>query len=177
MLIMALSLLMTTSFIVKGNDELYPLYVRAVENSSTFQYYLVITVKNMKTGKTREICTEGNFLQGALHIEYNIDYSKEGQEKIMRMAIDNKNRYFEFKNKKALANIGVNDYSPNDLKKLEKKINFDSLAAEIKKSDKWQERLNNDIKIAMWAHELFNRGILTGQNSCWGGAIQYVANR
>jgi len=111
---------------------------------------------------------------GALHREYHLNYDESGLKKAKALALENKKRYFEFQNDSAILNIGVNDYSIEDLRKLEKKINFDSLAASIRKIKKWNKYIGDDIKITMWAHALFDRGILTGQNNCFGGTLSYV---
>ena len=155
-------------------DELYLNYVAAIKNESTFQYHLVIKLKNLNTGQTREICTEGNFLKGALHREYKLSYGGNGINKVEKIALDNKDRYFEFKNDSAMWNLGVENYSMDDLKELEKKINFDSLAAQIKKTKKWEKQISDDKLMMMYAHALFNRGVLTGENNCFGGTLQYV---
>lgn len=57
---------------------IYHNYVEAVDNECTFQFFLVAKIKDLNTGKIREICTKGDFLEGALHIEYNIDYDSAG---------------------------------------------------------------------------------------------------
>ena len=65
-----------------SDEELYPNYVKAIKNESTFQNFLVIKVKNLNNGEIREYCTKGNFLKGALHRELNLGYSKDGIIKV-----------------------------------------------------------------------------------------------
>jgi len=174
-IIFSLTFLLTTSFGGYQKDELYLNYVAAIKNESTFQYYLVIKVKNLNTGLTREYCTAGDFLKGALHREYMLDYDQKGISKVDSLAINNKDRYFEFKNDSAIWNIGgVWEYSMNDLTRLEKRINFDSLAVQIRKKGKWSKKIFDDKTMLLYAHALFNRGILTGENNCWGGTLIYV---
>lgn len=166
---------LATSFIRQQEDELYLNYAAAIKNESTFQYFLVVNVKNLKTGLTREYCTKGNFLIGALHMEYNISYNNKGTSKVDSIAIMNKCRYFEFKKSKAIRNIGGDSaYSIDELTQLEKEVQFDSIAAEIRKMGKWSMRIWDDKTMLMYAHALFNRGILTGENSCFGGTLYYV---
>lgn len=173
--------LITTAFFLflfvsceeKQKNDLYLNYVVAINNESTFQYHLVVKFKNANTGEIREICAEGNFLKGALHREYSIDYDEIGVKKVAELALKNKERYFEFKNDGAIANMGVKNYSMNELEKLEKKVNFDSIVNQIKKHKKWAVSLE-DKEIMMYAHALFNRGILTGENNCMGGTLVYV---
>lgn len=154
-------------------DELYLNYVAAVKNPSTFQYYLVIKYKNLNTNEVREICTVGDFLSGALHHEYNIDYDNPGAKKVLSIALKNKRRYFEFKNDNAIKNLGGETYTIKELKQLEQKVNFDSITAHVKKTKRWSVGLRRK-QLIMYAHALFNRGILTGQNGCVGGSLEYV---
>jgi hypothetical protein len=159
-------------------DDLYSNYMAAINNESTFQYFLVVTVKDIKTGQIREYCTKGNFLKGALHREYNLGYDNSGLEKVYAIASDSKDRYFEFKNDSAIWNIGgVWKYSMKELSALEKKINFNSLAAEIRKNGKWSKQIFDDKTMLLYAHALFKRGILTGENNCWGGTLEYVSRK
>ena len=63
------------------DNEKYLNFIAAIENGSTFNYFTVIKVKDLNTGLTKEICTKGNFVSGALHIELNADYDKKGERK------------------------------------------------------------------------------------------------
>ncbi len=63
-------------------DEKYLNFLAAVQNSSTFSYFTVIIVKNLNTGLTKEICTKGNFVAGALHRELNAGYDTKGQQQV-----------------------------------------------------------------------------------------------
>lgn len=174
-ILLSLTFLLSTSFGGQQKDELYLNYTAAIKNESTFQYYLVVKVKNLNTGLTREYCTEGNFLKGALHREYNLDYDNKGISKVYSLAVNNKDRYFEFKNDSAIRNIGgVWEYSMDDLAKLEMKSNFDSIATQIRKTGKWSKEIFDDKTMLMYAHALFNRGILTGENNCFGGTLVYI---
>ena len=57
----------------KKNKDYYAYYL---EDQSILNF-VVINVKHLNNGDIREYCTKGNFLLGALHKEYNLDYSKE----------------------------------------------------------------------------------------------------
>jgi hypothetical protein len=157
---------------------LYDNYLKAIDNESTFQFFLVAKIKDLNTGQIREICTQGNFLKGALHREYDINYDSIGTLKVYHLATDNHKRYFEFKNDSAIWNIcGVWPYSMDDLIKLERQIDFDSLAQQIKKDNKWSMKIFDDKTMLMYAHSLFNRGILTGENNCFGGTLIFVEDK
>jgi hypothetical protein len=166
-IIIAFIFLLITSFAKQETDDLYLNYVAAIENVSTFQYFLVVKVKNLKTGKTREYCTKGNFLQGAVDRENNPKYN-------YKSILKNKNRYFEFKNDSAIWNISGWPYTISELARLENKIDFDILAKQIRKNKKWSMQISDDKTMIMYAHALFNRGILTGESDCFGGTLEYI---
>ena len=160
----------------KTNDldnEKYLNFVAAVQNSSTISYFTVIKVKNLNTGVTKEICTKGNFVSGALHVELKADYDEKGKQKVLDFAKSKKDRYFEFKNRKALDNISFFDYKTNLVTKIQTEYNFDKTIEIIKKDKDFSIRLSDD-EMKAFAHVLFNKGHLTGENNCWGGALEYV---
>jgi hypothetical protein len=152
---------------------IYNNYVKAVDNESTFQYFLVAKIKNVNTGQVREICTKGVFFKGALHNEYKIAYDSLGQTKVKNLLIKNKNRYFEFKDTIALKNLGLGYYNINDLINFEKQNNIDLLAQTIE-NNKWSKAISNDKIMLLYAHSLFNRGVLTGENNCFGGSLVHI---
>ncbi|HEV8506056.1 MAG TPA: hypothetical protein VGQ53_11670 [Chitinophagaceae bacterium] len=151
----------------------YKNYVAAIQNGSTFRYFTVISVKDKKTGVLKDICTKGNFLAGALHIELNCDYSEKGDRQVLEYAKARKDRYFEFSNPKALANISFSDYDSVLLIKVKQLYNFRDIEAEIKSSKKF-ELGPGEKEMKYVAHLLFNMGYLTGENSCFGGTLEYV---
>ncbi len=155
---------------------IYNNYLKAVDNESTFQFFLVVKIKDLNTGQVREICTKGDFLEGALHMEYKTDYDSLGIAKIENLQRNNKNRYFEFKDTAALNNLGLNNYTIDDLTKFEKSHNIDSFAQVIKKG-KWSLAISEDKIMLLYAHSLFNRGILTGENNCFGGTLIHVEDK
>lgn len=155
------------------DNEKYLNFLAAIQNNSTFSYFTVIKVKNLNSGVTKEICTKGNFIAGALHRELNAGYDTKGRQKVTDFAKSKKDRYFEFKNKEALDNISFFDYNTNFVDKIQTEYNFDKAIEIIKKDKKFSIRLpDNEMKA--FAHVLFNKGYLTGENSCWGGALEYV---
>src|SRR5690349_10790499 len=88
------------SFIITIDDDLetekFQNYLAAISNNSTFQYFTVIRVKNLNSGEIKEICTQGNFLLGALHAELKADYDQKGEKKVLKFAKAKRDRYFEF---------------------------------------------------------------------------------
>ena len=175
-LILTLPLLSYQHKVDKTNDlenEKYLNFLAAVQNSSTFSYFTVIKVKDLNTGLIMEICTKGNFVAGALHKELNVGYDTKGQQQVLDFAKSKKDRYFEFKSKDALNNISFFDYNTNLVAKIQTEYNFDKAIQIIKKDKDFSMRLSDD-RMKAFAHVLFNKGFLTGQNNCIGGTLEYV---
>lgn len=127
-------------------------------NISTFSYFTVIKAKNLNTGEIKEICTKGNFVSGALHIELKKDYSPRGEKDVIEFMKKHKDRYFEFKDQKALENISFYEYNPTSINKI------DQIVAAIKETKHFSYRLpDNEMKLL--AHALFERGFMTGENN------------
>ena len=55
------------------------MYRKAIIEESTAPLYVLFTFHDAKTGRDRVICTLGNFLVGAIHMEYRLDYDKAGR--------------------------------------------------------------------------------------------------
>ena len=156
--------------------EKYLNFLCAVQNVSTFNYFTVIMAKNLNTGEIKEICTKGNFVSGALHIELKKDYSPHVQKAVIEFVQKHRDRYFEFKDLKALENISFNDYDPKLLVKLEKKYPIEKIIGTIKGTKQFSCRLpDNEMKLL--AHALFERGFMTGENNCFGGTLEYVERK
>jgi hypothetical protein len=153
--------------------EKYQNFLFAIENQSTFSYFTVITVKNLNSGEVKEVCTTGNFVVGALHIELKADYDKAAENKVFKYLASRKNRYFELRNKRALENVSFFEASPRKLVAFEHQYDFNKVAAIIQNDKKFSIRLS-DTEMKMFAHILFNRGYLTGESDCFGGTLEYV---
>lgn len=137
----------------------YSNYIKLLDfGGGTLNPYVVVTVKNLNTGKTKEVCTTTNFLSGALFYEFG----KWNDKKLL----SNKQRYFEFKDTTAISNIGFNSYSEKDLEEYKKKIKFDSLIKLNKKGYPYVTFDGNHNELNMYAHLLFNKGIMSTHNSC-----------
>src|SRR6478735_8493073 len=80
----------------------YKMFCSALGNSSTSPNYIVVTVKSILTGETKEICTEAPFIEGAAGRE-NGDWTINCKKY--------KTRYFEFAKGNALRNIGFDLYT------------------------------------------------------------------
>jgi hypothetical protein len=169
-LLSILAIAVSTCWTTIDEGKLFSNYKKAVKNESTFQYFLVVHVTDLNTGTTREICTKGNFLDGAIHQEYGLGYDENSIRKAERIALNNRTRTFQFKNAEAIRNLGLDRYSMDDLKDFEQRTSIDQLAKKINKT--WKKTLLDDKEMLLYAHSLFNRGILTGENSCYGGTLE-----
>lgn len=152
---------------------MYLNYLNAIENQSTLQYFTVVKIRNLNNKETREICTKGNFLAGALHREYKLGYSIDEIIKVQNLLSENKERYFEFKDTSAINNLDLNKYSVEEFEKFEKETNRDSISKSIINKD-WSMHFEDDKTMLIFAHSLFNRGILTGENNSFGGTIYHI---
>jgi hypothetical protein len=137
------------------------IYKASVQNESTIQDFLVVKVFNKSTGETKEVCTKGNFLSGAIHLEYGFDYTEKGVARVKEIILNSKDRTFELSDEKALNNIGFNDYSKEELKTMESRVEAGSYT------------YRSDKEMTMLAHILFNKGIKSSESSCWGGELEF----
>ena len=78
-----------------------------------------------------------------------------------------------FTKKGALDNISFFDYKTNLIDSIKIEYNFDKAIQIIKNDRNFSIRLS-DNKMKAFAHVLFNKGFLTGENNCFGGALEYV---
>lgn len=149
------------------NNKQYHNFLAAVNNNSTFNYFAVIRVENLNSGEIKQVCCKGNFIMGALDIEHH------DNSIIINNCLKNKDRFFQFKNKKALDNISFFDYNPKELVNFQKKYDFDRIGVLIDKDKKFSIQLpDHDMKL--FAHILFNKGYLTGESDCFGGTLEYI---
>jgi hypothetical protein len=137
----------------------------AIDNNSTAPNYIVIRVKNLKTGIIKEICTEAPFLLGALEREL-------GQSNFSLNCQKYKSRYFEFRNDSALWNIDFDLYNTTDLEKYAKTVDIKKAVQQVRGGtlssigfpphDRKQQR--------MFAHLMFNNGVMMTRG-CVAGNI------
>jgi hypothetical protein len=81
------------------------LFQRALSNTSTAHNFVLISVVNDKTNEEQLVSTLAPFLLGAIHIEHQIPYTGEGNNKTLKLALSSNNRKFHFSNPEALKNI------------------------------------------------------------------------
>lgn len=148
----------------KLEKERSTIFKEAILNETTIQDFVVVKVLNKNTGKTKEVATFGNFLKGAIHLEYNIDYSEQGVKKVNEFLLKSKGRNIALSNNEALNNIGFNSYSEKELRLFGKRV------------EEGKYNYQNNIEMTMLAHILFNKGIKSSENNCFGGKLIYQAD-
>ena len=157
-------------------DEIrYSYFSEAIQNRSNLQYFVVVRVHNLNTGEARECCVLGCFFRAALHREWNLNYDRLSEDLVRARALLNRPRLFEFKNEDALKQLQCDSYTIAELEELNKAINFKKLAADIKTKKMWQKEFgDNEKEMRMYAHGLFNEGILTAEDITKGGILEYI---
>src|SRR5688572_20533697 len=81
------------------------MYRKAILDDSTSPLYVLFTLHDSKTGADRVVCTGGNFLVGAIHMEYHLDYDAAGEKRGNHIALRTPRHRFTFTSRKALKNI------------------------------------------------------------------------
>ncbi|HTN21286.1 MAG TPA: hypothetical protein VL125_12465 [Pelobium sp.] len=142
----------------------FKMFCSALDNDSTEPNYIVVTVKDKNTGKTKEICTEAPFIMGAVGQETgngNIDLKNY------------KSRYFEFSKDSALMNISFDLYTKNELDAFKRKINVPNIVQQVKNGILKSETFIGDRKEQiMFAHLMFNNGIMMTRGCVAGNICQ-----
>jgi hypothetical protein len=130
----------------------FKMFCSALNNFSTAPNYVVITVRNAKTGETKELCTEATILNGAVYKqtgEFSLGCGKY------------KNRFFVFSNDSALWNISFDLYTKAELDKYAKTIDVAEIVQQIKNSKLDGKTFSGDRKEqVMFAHLMFNNGVM-----------------
>lgn len=141
------------------------MFCAALDNNSTAPNYIVIIVKDLRTGITKEICTEAPFLFGALETQL-------GQSNISFDCQKYKSRYFEFRSDSALWNISFDLYNKTDLEKYAKTIDIKKTVQQVRngKLSSIGFPPNQRKQQRMFAHLMFNNGVMM-RRGCVAGNI------
>ncbi|HLP20802.1 MAG TPA: hypothetical protein VK174_10895 [Chitinophagales bacterium] len=154
--------------------EVFAHYAAAIKNKRGTQYFAVIKVIDINRGTAREICAPGSFIRSALHKELKYDYDDQSVAMVEHMALMSLDRVFEFKNTEAIALLGSEQYTEMELVAFEKQVDIKSLARQIRSWGTWRMEFKDDKQMLLYAHALFNQGILTGEDSKQLGTLFYV---
>ena len=146
----------------------YKMFCAAIANLSTAPNYVVVKVKNLNTGETKEFCTEAPFLIGAVTREtgaktYELDCKKD------------KDRYFEFSNDSALWNINFGFYSKAELDAYAETINIPHIVKQIQIGKLTNKTFTDGGKEQiLFAHLMFNNGVMI-RNDCEAGNVVHLS--
>ena len=139
-------------------------------DGGTSPLYVLFTLHDNKTGADQVVCTGGNFLVGAIHMEYHLDYDAAGMKRGYDIALQQPGHRFTFKSRKALKNIDAG-YTPQMLAEAHRRLSGMSSAQLRRAADSGQidELCHRGRDVAVWdawqaafAHVLLEHGILVG---------------
>lgn len=140
----------------------FGMFCSALEYHSSAPDYIVVTVKNLNTGETKEICTHGPNLGMAIGYESDtriVDFSHINS------------RYFQFSSESALRTIGFYQYSPRELKSYAKTMDLAEIVSQVKSGEMSGKTFAGDQKEqTMFAHLMFNSGVMVRQG-CLAGNV------
>jgi hypothetical protein len=143
--------------------------------------YLLMNLRDPKSGSQREICVLNHWLEAAIAEEYHLDLADD-QRKIFDIAMAAPNRVFQFRTRKARAYVAA-AYTPDQLAKVRQLLRGKSrrelrkeATVELLKEPNQQSSLTKiyrrDIGKRFWsseayklavAHVLLEHGILVGE--------------
>jgi hypothetical protein len=152
------------SYAQVDNKTKHKMFCEAGGNFSTAPNYVVIVVKNLKTGEVKEVCTESPFVSGAIGRETGKFFLGYGCD-------DYPDRYFEFSNDSALWNIGFDTYTIAELDSFELTIDVPNIVDQVKSGNLISKTLYGTRKEQrMFAHLMFNNGVMMTRG-CFAGNI------
>ena len=146
------------------------MYRKAIFDDSMSHLYVLFTLHDAKTGPDRTICTGGNFLVGAIHMEYRLDYDAAGRKRAYDIALRQPGHRFTFKSRTASKNID-SGYTPQKLAEARQRLSGMSRAQLRHAADSGQidQLCHHGRDVAVWdawqaamAHVLLEHGILVG---------------
>jgi hypothetical protein len=146
------------------------MYRKAILDDSTSPLYVLFTLHDSKTGADRIVCTGGNFLVGAIHMEYRFDYDAASMKRGYEIALRQPGHRFTFKSRKALKNV-ASGYTQQMLAEARQRLSGMSRAQLLHAADSGQidELCHRGRDVAVWdawqaamAHVLLEHGILVG---------------
>ena len=131
----------------------FRMFCKAIENLRSAPDYVVVTVKNVTTGETKEVCTEIQFLNDAVRQETgaaaDLDCAKYPT------------RYFEFMKDSALEVLNFSLYSQADLDKYAKTVNITDIVENVKTGKLTGKTFEGyGREQIMFAHVMFNNGVI-----------------
>jgi len=164
MLILTFAFLALSSYSQVDSLTKFKMFCSALNNISTTPNYVVVIVKNIKTGEIKEICTEATLLCGAVN-------KRSGKTNLIINCKKYETRYFEFSKKKALNNISFDLYTKEDLNSFAETINIKDIVDQVKSNKLTSKTFTGSRKEQiMFAHLMFNNGVMM-TSGCYAGNI------
>jgi len=77
----------------------------ALANRSTSPDYVLIEVRRSDDQSKRTVCTTASFLLGAIHREYDLDYTEADEKRALEIALKQPERSFIFRKQAAMDNL------------------------------------------------------------------------
>jgi hypothetical protein len=158
--------------------------------------FVLITLRDPDSGAERAAAVPGNFLLGAIDMEYHLKPRKtskqdegkalaELQQKELEITLSQPNRVFVFRNRRARNNVEPR-YTPVILAEVRRAVAAKSrkdLVRATRANESWLHRIYESKRDAIEsfayrdavAHALLERGILVGHGDYTGGL--YVATK
>lgn len=126
--------------------------------SSTSASYYVFKALDLNTNTAKEICSEYNFLRGAIDRDQEYYY-------------DEKNRIHHFRNKESLDNIGFYQFNVDQLEKCRKSYDLKEFIQSFEKDHILFANFIADECQIYFAHLLFKDGVMSKRGSLVGSLI------
>jgi hypothetical protein len=147
----------------------YEMFEKALFEDRTAPYYVLLHAKNKNTGETKDICTEAPYFISAICKELNCN-----EHEANKIALEYKDRFFEFSNDSALTIIDFNLYTAKDLEIYEQEIDIEKIIEEIKAEKFIHQTFHTEPerlkKQTMFAHIMINHGCMVDRG-CIAGNI------
>ena len=153
-------------------------FAAAFANRSTSPRYVLITIINDKTGSQQTICTLATFFDGAIHYQYHLPYTAEGERKSRKIALTSSGRTYHFSQSNALRNLRIR-YTPQILIQVRsqlKNVSTSTLVKGLSHSGKMNEIYTKQKSFGMFAayrdalaYVLIERGLQPEQADMTGG--------
>jgi hypothetical protein len=162
-------LLCLSSLAQAGNVYTDDMFRTGLEERSTSPLFVLITLRNARTGEDREACIPGPFLLGAIHRERRLPYDARGSAEALSIALSQHDRVFTFKRLDALRNVQPR-YTPALLAEVRNKLSGGTVR-ELLAGQNYDGGMRDAI-----AHVLLERGTLVGITDMGGNLYVYESH-
>ena len=147
------------------------MFQKAFENTSTAPDFILVTIRDGRSGEDSVRCIESNFLRGAIHEENGIGYDEAGSARVLAIALKHFQEPVTLKNRKALKNVTPR-YTPEQLAAA-RKVLGEASAAQLRDRafiDKLCNGRAPQLERNAAAHVLLEHGVRCGRG-CVAGEL------